>query len=124
MKLLIRIILIGALTYFISPFLYWWTGMALAFIICFAIPSSWLIAFISGFLGVGLVWMGQAWSLDVANASRFSALIVQLFPLNDPFMLVIATGLIGATSGGFASLSGNYFRKLFIKEKQRGLYTS
>lgn len=122
MKLIIRIILIGVITYFVSPFAFWWTGMAAAFAICFIIPSRGLIAFISGFLGSGLVWLGQAWSIDVMNESKFSSTIVELFPLSDPFLLIIATGLIGSITGGFAAVSGTFFRKIFLKTKKRGGY--
>lgn len=123
MKLILRIILIGAITYFLSALTFWWIGMLAAFIVCFLLPASGLIAFISGFLGAGLVWMGHAWTLDVANEGRFSSMIIELFPLNDPFMLIVASGLIGGLSAGFAAISGTSFRKLFLKEKQRGVYS-
>lgn len=122
MKLLIRLIVIGALTYFISPFAFWWVAMIIAFIVCYISPSSGLNAFVAGFLGVGLVWIGSAWSLDVANESVFSNIIVQLFPVNESFYLILLTGLVGGLVGGFASLSGTTFRQMFLKEKKRSLY--
>lgn len=122
MKLIIRIIVIGGLTYFLSPFGTWWLSMAIAFLVCFVSPSSGLNAFIAGFLGVGLTWMGHAWNLDVQNASAFSSKISEIMTVDDPIYLVLASGLIGGIAGGFSSLSGTFFRQLFQKPKKRSFY--
>ncbi|WP_436517044.1 hypothetical protein [Ekhidna sp. To15] len=123
MKLIVRLIIIGALTYFLSPFATWWFGMIVAFVVCYASPSSGLNAFVAGFLGVGLVWMGHAWNIDVQNESAFSNTVAEIMQIGDPILLVFATGLIGGLAGGFASLSGTTFRQLFIKPKKRSLYS-
>lgn len=125
MKLIIRIILIGVATFFLSPLLPWWTGMGAAMLICSLLPSSLLNAFIAGFLGMGLVWMGQAWVLDVANDSSFTTVIIELLQisvLDDPILVVLLTGLIGGLAGGLAGTSGASFRHLFQKKQQRGYY--
>lgn len=123
MKLIVRIILIGAITYFLSPFFTWWTGMLAAFLVCMIItPSTGLNAFIAGFLGVGLVWLGVSWVLDVANQSSFSSKIVELFPVDDSILLILVTGLVGGLSGGLAAITGANFKKLFAKEKKKGGY--
>ncbi|WP_370087199.1 hypothetical protein [Ekhidna sp.] len=123
MKLIIRLIVIGSLTYFLSPFSVWWLAMIVSFIVCYVSPSSGLNAFVAGFLGVGLVWMGHAWSIDVSNESSFSTTIAEIMKLSDPVFLVFATGLVGGLAGGFASLSGTTFRQLFLKQKKRSLYS-
>ena len=123
MKLIIRLIVIGALTYFLSPISVWWSAMIIAFVVCYVSPSSGLNAFVAGFLGVGLVWMGHSWNIDVLNRSNFSSTVAEIMQLNDPIFLVFATGLIGGLAGGFASLSGTTFRQLFIKQKKRSLYS-
>lgn len=123
MKLIIRLIVIGALTYFLSPFFTWWTAMVVAFLVSYISPSSGLNAFVAGFLGVGLVWMGHAWNIDVLNDSSFSTKVAEIMQVSDPILLVFTTGLIGGLAGGFASLSGTSFRSLFIKPKQRSLYS-
>ena len=122
MKLIVRLIVIGALTYFLSPYATWWLGMVIAFIVCYTSPSSGLNAFVAGFLGVGLVWMGHAWNIDVQNESAFSNIVADIMQVGDPILLVFATGLIGGLAGGFASLSGTTFRQLFVKPKNRSLY--
>ena len=123
MKLIVRLIVIGVLTYFVSPFSFWWSAMVIAFVVCYISPSSGLNAFIAGFLGVGLVWMGHAWNLDVLNQSLFSTTVAEIIQIGDPILLVFGTGLIGGLAGGFASLSGTTFGQLFIKQKKRSLYS-
>ncbi|WP_421762619.1 hypothetical protein [Ekhidna sp.] len=123
MKLIIRIIVIGALTYFVSPLSVWWSAMVIAFVVCYVSPSSGLNAFVAGFLGIGLVWMGHAWNLDVLNESSFSNIVADIMQVNESVLLVFATGLIGGLAGGFASLTGTTFRQLFVKNKKRSLYS-
>ena len=124
MKLIIRIILIGAITYFISPFGGWWICMVAAFIVSFSSPSSGLNAFIAGFLGAGLVWMGHAWTLDAANQSVFSSKIAELMaPLSSSIQLVLASGAVGGIAGGFSAITGTTFRALFVKPKQKSFYS-
>ena len=123
MKLIVRLIVISALTYFVSPFATWWIAMAIAFLVCYISPSSGLNAFVAGFLGVGLIWMGHAWNIDVQNQSAFSSTVAEIMQVKDPILLVFATGLIGGLAGGFASLSGTAFRQLFVKPKKRSLYS-
>lgn len=122
MKLIIRLILIGAITYFLSPYFTWWTGMAAAFLVCFVSPSTVLNALVAGFLGVGLVWLGQSWVLDVANESAFSNTIIQLFPFEDTIWLLILAGLSGGLSGGFAGAMGSSLRQINKKER-KGYYS-
>ncbi|MEP0987416.1 hypothetical protein [Ekhidna sp.] len=123
MKLIIRIIVMGALTYFVSPLSVWWSAMVIAFVVCYVSPSSGLNAFVAGFLGIGLVWMGHAWNLDVLNESSFSNIVADIMQVNESVLLVFATGLIGGLAGGFASLTGTTFRQLFVKNKKRSLYS-
>jgi hypothetical protein len=127
MKLIIRIILIGVITYFISTYFSWWTGMGAAFLICFLMPSSLLKAFVAGFLGVGISWFIKALELDIANQSNFTEVIVELLSvplIDDPFAMVLATGLIGGLSGGFAGTTGASLRSISQKKKSKSGYYS
>ena len=105
MKLIIRIIAIGVLTYFLSPLGSWWICMVAAFLVCFSLPSSGLNAFIAGFLGVGLVWLGHAWGLDVQNDSAFSNKVAEVMQMGEPLILIIISGVVGGLAGGFASMT-------------------
>ncbi len=122
MKLFLRLILIGTLTYFLSPLSVWWITICITFVIGYLSPSSALNSFVSGFLGVGLVWMGCAWNLNNHNESVFAMKIATIMQIGDPIFLVYATGLIGGLTGGFSTLSGTYFNQLFIKKKVQRKY--
>ncbi|MEM9897096.1 MAG: hypothetical protein AAF789_12070 [Bacteroidota bacterium] len=123
MKLIFRLLVIGAVTYFLLPYLPWWTVMIVCFLVCSASPSSGLNAFVAGFLGVGLVWLGQSLLLDATNQGQFSSKIALLVGLGDPVYLMFLSGLVGAIAGGFSSLAGTYFRQLFTKKKSQSIYS-
>ena len=122
MKFIIRILLIAGVSYLFSMFLPWW-GIALAAAMAsFVLPGHGFNVFVSGFLGVGLLWMSYAWKTDVETGSIISEKIVQLFPVNDVSLLIIGTGVIGGLVGAFSGLTGSTFRQIFIKKKQKSYY--
>ena len=101
--------------------------MGAAFLVCLLMPSTLLNAFVAGFLGVGIIWMGHAWGLDVANNSTFTEVIIQLLQvplIDEPFLLVLATGLIGGLSGGLAGTSGSSLSQILKQKKVTSGYYS
>lgn len=124
MKILLRIALIAVLAYFV-PFLFpWWSLAFCAIIIGFLIPGHLFNSFISGFLGAGAVWFFLAWRIDNETNSVLSSKMVQLFPVDDVFYLILLSGLIGALVSGFGMITGSSFRQIFVKKKSRSLYSS
>ena len=89
MNFFLRLILIGILSYFFSMFTPWWIVVVIGFTGGILIPGGSLRVFVSGFLGVGIVWMGYAWKLDSENESSFSNIILGLFPINDSIVLIV-----------------------------------
>lgn len=123
MKLVFRIIIITALTYFLSGYLPWWIVVFISGIVCFIVHGNGINAFISGFLGGGITWLAYAWVLDIETQSVLSNKVVGLFPFDDNTFLIIAAGLIGALSGGLGGLTGNTFRSVLTKKKDKSFYT-
>lgn len=123
MQFIVKLLLIAGVSLLASWILPWWNLVLVAFIIAFLIPGNNFNAFLSGFLGAGLLWMTMAWKIDVETASVMSDKIVQLFPVDDVSMLVIATGMIGGLSGGLGAFTGNSFRQLFLKKKEKSFYS-
>ncbi|WP_258097987.1 hypothetical protein [Marinoscillum pacificum] len=123
MKLIARIILILSVSYLSALYLPWWSLIVVAFLVGFGIPGNGINQFIAGFLGGGLLWMTYAWLIDVQTESILSEKIVKLFPLDDPIFLLVLTGLLGAIAGALGALSGNSFRQLFMKKKQKSFYS-
>jgi hypothetical protein len=122
MKFIIRIILIGVICYFTANLLPWWSIAIVAATVSFLLPGNGFNVWLSGFLGVGLLWMAMAWKVDTESASIMSQKILELFPIKELGLLVITTGAIGGTVGAFSALTGSLFRKLFMKKKKKSYY--
>jgi hypothetical protein len=111
MKLFLRLILIAILTYFFSLVFPWWIIVIIGIAIGIIIPGGTLSTFISGFIGVGIIWMGQAWNLDAQNSSIFTQKMLEVLGLFDEtILLIVFTGFIGGLVGGFATMTGSLFR--------------
>lgn len=123
MKFIIRIILIAALTYLSGMIFPWWGIAIAAALISFLLPGHGFNVFVSGFLGVGLVWMAFAWKTDIETGSILSEKIVQLFPVSEVTYLILATGVIGGLVGAFSGLTGSSFRQIFMRKKQKSYYS-
>ena len=123
MKVIIKMILMVALTYLLLLSFPWWWIIVIPFVVSFVLPTNDFGAFLSGFLGIGLLWLVMAWKIDVETNSVLSQKIADIFPVGgDTTMLVIISGVVGGVSGGFGALSGNLLRKIWIKKKKSGLY--
>jgi hypothetical protein len=122
MKTIIRILLIGAISWFVQQYFLYWSAAATAFLLLVLIPSkSSRNAFICGFLGIGLLWTIIAWRIDHQTGSILTERVAGLFHLARPIYLVLITGLTGGILGGFAALAGYKFSVLF-KKKSSGYY--
>jgi len=112
MKLLIAILLTALLSFVAGLYLPWWTIAVAAFISVLVIPLGGGRAFLSGFLGVFLLWFLLAWWIDVKNQHILSKKIAQIFPLGgSSIAIILVTAFIGALVGGLGALSGSYLRR-------------
>jgi hypothetical protein len=70
------------------------------------------MSFLSGFIGVFLLWEILAWWIDYKNNSILSHKIAEIFPLGGSSVLIILlTSFVGALVAGFGALTGSYIRK-------------
>ena len=123
MTFLIRLILISLASYALGYTMPWWSIIVCAVVVSFFLPGNNFNAFLSGFLGVGLLWMVLAWKVDMQTGSNISVKIAQLFQVDQSNLLIIGTGVVGALVGGFSAFTGNSFRQIFIKKKKKSLYS-
>lgn len=123
MKLIIKIMLIAGLAYLSGLYLPWWGVVVVAALVSLIIPTSGFAAFVSGFIGVGLLWMVLSWKIDIESQGILTNKMAALFGLSDPIYLVIASGLIGALAGGLGSVTGNSFRQMFMRKKKASFYS-
>jgi len=114
MKFILSIVLVGLVTYAIGIYgnLPWWSFVVTNLIIAIALPIKPLQSFIAGALGVGALWAGLAFGIDLANNHILSTKVAQILPLGGSYTALIAvTALVGSLLGGLASLTGSFVRK-------------
>jgi hypothetical protein len=111
-KYIISILLTALLSFVTGLFLPWWSIAFAAFLVSALIRQKPSMSFLSGFLGVFLLWEILAWWIDNKNDSILSQKIAQIIPLGgSTILLILLTSVTGALVGGFAALAGSYLRK-------------
>ena len=111
MKMIVAIILTALLAFVGGLYMQWWSLAIAGFIVALLIPQRPFKAFLSGFLGVFLLWAVLAWWIDMKNEGILSKKIASILPLGGSTMLLIlVTAVIGGLVAGFAALSGSYLR--------------
>ncbi len=107
-------ILVTAVLAFVSGLYMPWWGIAIAaFLVSTAIPQKPAFSFLSGFLGVFLLWEVLAWWIDNKNNGILSQKVASIFSLGgSSVLLIVVTSVIGALVAGFAALAGSYLRRL------------
>lgn len=113
MRFILATLLIALLAFIAGIFLPWWALAIVAFAIALLIPQTHGRTFLSGFLGIFLVWALVAAWINAKNNSLLSHKVAQLFPLGgSSVLLILVTALMGGLVGGFAALSGGSLRRL------------
>jgi hypothetical protein len=112
MKYVVSILLTALLSFVTGLFLPWWTIAFAAFLVSVLIHQKPAMSFLSGFLGVFLLWEVLAWWIDNKNDSILSQKIAQIIPLGgSTILLILLTSVTGALVGGFSALTASYLRK-------------
>ncbi len=122
MKVVIKIILIATIAYLAEMYFPWWSVVVVAFLINALIYTKGGSSFLSGFLGIGLLWLILAWNIDAANASLLSSRVSQVLQIQSTFAILALTFLVGGLAGGFGALAGSHFRNLIKKKKDQYYY--
>jgi len=114
MKFILSIVLVALVTYAVGIYgnLPWWSFVVTNLMIAIALPIKPLQSFFAGALGVGALWAGLAFGIDMANNHILSSKVAQILPLGGSYIaLIIVTAFVGALLGGLASLTGSFVRK-------------
>lgn len=113
MKFITAIILTALLAFIagILSFSPWWGFAITSFLIAILVHQKGWKAFLSGFLGLFLLWAGLAWWIDMQNNSLLSSKIAAILPLGgNSLLLILITGAVGGLVSGMAALTGSYLR--------------
>ena len=90
----------------------WWCFTVSNFIIAVVIVQTPWKSFLSGALGIGLLWLILALIIDQQNQHLLSAKVANILPLKGSSAALIAlTTFVGFLLGGLSSLAGSYVRK-------------
>ncbi len=111
MKFLVTVMLTGLLAFVSGLYMPWWSLAIAAFLIALLIHQNAGRAFLSGFLGLFLLWAILAWWIDMRNQGLLSAKVAKLLPFGgSSILLILVTAFVGALVAGFAAMSGSYLR--------------
>jgi hypothetical protein len=97
----------------------WWVGAVGAYAVGVFLPRP-RFAFIIGFLGVAVAWLGRALWLDAGNQGLLSGRVAQLFGLHGSFWAYAFTLIIGGLSGGLGALAGQALGAYLKKKRSQG----
>jgi hypothetical protein len=112
MKFFISLILTLILSFAACLFLPWWSIAIAAFLVAALIPQKPVKAFIAAFAALFFLWGGLSFWISNNNDHVLANKISQiLLKMENPYILVLATALIGALVAGFSALAGSYLRK-------------
>lgn len=111
MKFLVATILTALLAFISGLFLPWWGIAITSLLVAVIIHQKAGKAFLSGWLGVFILWAGLAWWIDSKNNHILSKKIASVLPLGGNYLLLIlVTGFIGGLVAGLAAMSGSFLR--------------
>ncbi|MFC4261675.1 hypothetical protein ACFOWM_02185 [Ferruginibacter yonginensis] len=111
MKFFISIILVAIGSFAACLILPWWSIAIVAFLIAVFIPQTPSKSFIAGFLGAFLLWAGLSFYISSLNEHLFAHKIsMLLIKVDNPFLLIIITGIIGGLVAGLGSLTGSFIK--------------
>ena len=114
MKIIVAIILTAFLAYVTGIYstLPWWSFAITSLLVALAVHQKPGKSFLSGFLGLFLLWAVLAFMKDAANEHVLSAKVAQLLLKNSSSIaIILLTGLVGGLVSGLAALTGSYLRK-------------
>lgn len=111
MKFLIAALLTALLSFIAGLYLAWWSIAIISFIVAAIVHQKAWKAFLSGFMGLFLLWGGLAFWIDMKNNHLLSIRVAELMKMGQSSLtIILVTALIGALVAGFAALSGSFLR--------------
>jgi hypothetical protein len=115
-KVLIKLILIASLAYLLQNIFAWWVVVIAALLINFIIYSKGPSSFLSGFMGVGLLWLITAMITDFSTGSILADRVAAIFSLPNSELLILVTSIIGGLAGGLGGLTGSQLRNWIMPQ--------
>ena len=116
MKFVLAVLLTATISFLAGLRLEWWSIAVVAFLVALLIPQLLVRSFVSGFLGIFILWAIIAFWINNENGGRLAKEIAELFKLGgSPVLLVLVTAFIGGLVGGFAAVAGSSLRPVRVR---------
>lgn len=96
----------------------WWSIAMVSFIVAAIIPQGAGKSFLSGFLALFLLWFGLSFWISNSNdhilAHKVSLLLLKM---DNPYLLMLVTGLIGALVAGLAAMTAAFLKGRRVRDE-------
>lgn len=113
MKFILTILLTIVLGFIAGKFLPWWSIAVVAFLVPLFLPQALWKSFLSGFLGIFILWALIALWFDIRNDGLLASRVATLFSLDgSSTLMILVTALLGGIVGGFAAMAGSSLRPI------------
>lgn len=112
MKFLLHVFLIAGLALLSAPYLPWWGGCIIAFLVSFVLQQKEGTSFLAGLIGLMLCWGISALMINITNEGILAGKMGELLGGLSAGLLVLLTAVLGGLLGGLASWSGRLARRL------------
>ena len=122
MNFILRILIIGISTYYISSSLPWWFIIFVPFLLGLIFEDNYISHFLSGFIGVTISWIFLLLSIEYQSESILSSKIIEILKINSTNTLIIITALIGGIISALSSITGLSMIYIFRKKKDKRDY--
>ncbi len=94
-------------------FMPWWAFALSSLLVAIVVHQKGFRAFLSGFLGVFLLWLLYAIVINTKNDGILAFKIAQILPLGGSTgMLIFLSAFVGGLVSGMAALTGSYIRTI------------
>lgn len=112
MKFFVSLLLTALLSFAACLYLPWWSIAIAAFIVAALIPQSAVKSFLTGFTALFLLWGALSFWISNNNEHLLAHKVsMVLLKMDNPWILIFTTAIIGALVAGFGALSGSFLRK-------------
>ena len=122
MNFILRILITGISTYYISSFFPWWSIILIPFILGLIFDDNYISHFLSSFIGVSVSWFFLLLGMEYQTEAILSSKIIQILNINSTNSLIIISAVIGGIVSGLSSITALALVNIFRKKKDKRDY--
>ncbi|MEX0686463.1 MAG: hypothetical protein WD267_04660 [Balneolales bacterium] len=97
---------IFSLAFLLQLFLPWWSIALVSITLGAWLCQKSLHAFLSGFTGIGLLWLFASTYIHLANNGILAGRVAEMMSLPNALSIILVTAFIGGLVGGISAMTG------------------